>query len=197
MQYNSDEVSTTKISDLRQTNSDTFGGLDTIKIEREPKLPQVNTTYQNLNLHPNPFIPEGGGGQYELPGRDIPQSTEHYATDVAIKQNYIPPPPRIDDYLRDTEIITNKRIKKHQEKQKRSAHLMDILGDLQFSIYLAFLFLLFQLPIINVILYGTFVKFNLFFYPDGNLNFYGILLKSVLFGILYFILQKGVDMIVV
>jgi hypothetical protein len=200
MSYNPSEISTTKISDLPTNNSASveIGAQfpNTIKIEKEQKLGQVNTTYQNLNVHPNPYIPEDG---YPLPSRDIPQSTQNYNIDPEVKANYIPPPsiPRIEDYLRDTEIITNKRIKKHQQKQKRKSDMMDIIGDLQFVIYITLLFLLFNLPIINVILLAVLGRFNTFFYPDGNINFYGIAVKSAIFGAVYYILQKGVDYIVV
>jgi hypothetical protein len=193
MSYNPTEITTTKISDLPKGNYNS--GPNTIKIEKQQKLGEVNTTYQNLNVHPNPFIPEGG---YELPSRDIPQNTQSYNIDPEIKANYVPPspspsPPRIEDYLRDTEIITNRRIKKHQEKQKRKSNLMDIIGDFQFTIYLSLLFLLLNLPIINTLL----GRFNIFFYEDGNINFYGLIFKSAIFGIIYYIIQKTIDYIVV
>lgn len=195
MSYNPTEITTTKISDLPQGNYNS--GPSTVKIERQQKLGEVNTTYQNLNVHPNPFIPEGGysdGGGYELPSRDIPQNTQSYNIDPEIKANYVPPPPpRIEDYLRDTEIITNRRIKKHQDKQKRKSNMMDIIGDFQFTIYLSLLFLLLNLPIINTLL----GRFNIFFYEDGNINFYGLIVKSAIFGIIYYIIQKMVDYIVV
>ena len=49
-----------------------------------------------------------------LPSRDIPRNTDRITQDPNVQPNYIPPP-KIEDYLRDSELITNKRIKKHQE----------------------------------------------------------------------------------
>jgi hypothetical protein len=213
MSYNPTEITTTKISDLpfigggnsggnSGSNSGSNGGPpnfpNTIKVEKQQKLGDVNLVYENLNVHPNPFIPEGGyEPEYPLPSRDIPQNAQNYNIDQQIKMNYVPPPPKIEDYLRDTEIITNKRIKKHQEKQKRKSDLMDLLSDFQFTIYISLLFLVFNLPIINILLLSVLGRFNLFFYPDGNINFYGIAIKSAIFGIVYYILQKTVDSIVV
>ena len=116
MSYSASEITTTKISDLPTIGNNMANNnfLNTIKIEPIQKLGEVNTNYQNLNVHPNPFIPES---TYELPSRDIPQNSQNYNIDPEIKANYIPPPPpKIEDYLRDSEIITNKRIKKHQQK---------------------------------------------------------------------------------
>lgn len=208
MSYNPTEITTTKISDIPimgngQNNSmySNNNFPNTVKIEKQPKLGEVNTTYQNLNVHPNPYIPEGGYEQqteYPLPSRDIPQDLQNYNIDPEIKVNYIPPPlPKIEDYLRDAEIITNKRIKKHQEKQKRKHDMMDILSDFQFTIYISLLFLIFNLPIINILLLSLLGRFNMFFYQDGNINFYGIAIKSIIFGIIYYILQKGIDLIII
>jgi hypothetical protein len=196
------EISTTQIADLPTGNNDKIfeknSFLDTIKTQ---KMGIANTTYQNLNVHPNPFIPESSfdiQSDYPLPSRDIPQNPHNYNIAPEIKVNYIPEPPlKIEDYLKDTEIITNKRIKKHQEKQKRKAYLIDILSDFQFTIYLSLLFLIFNLPVINILLLHFLGRFDLFFYPDGNINFYGLLIKSAIFGSVYYLLQKGVDWIVI
>jgi hypothetical protein len=201
MNYNAAEITTTKISDLPMMGGGTNGGqLATIKIDRPSKLGEVNTTYQNLNLHKNPYISDEipfENTTNPLPSRDIPQNPQAYTIDAGIKANYIPPP-KIEDYLRDSELITNKRIKKHQEKQKRKSQMMDIISDLQFSIYIAILFLFFNLPIINVILLALLGRFDgIFFYPDGNFTFYGIAVKSVLFATTYYIIQKIVNFIVV
>jgi hypothetical protein len=207
MNYNAAEITTTRISDLPMGGGGGVAAsmnnpLNTIKIDRPPKLGEINTTYQNLNLHKNPYISEEipfETTQNPLPSRDIPQNIQGYTIDPEIKANYIPPPPpKIEDYLRDSELITNKRIKNHQDKQKRKSQTMDIISDLQFSIYIAILFLLFNLPIMNVLLLALLGRFNgVFFYPDGNMNFYGIAIKSMLFAVTYYIIQKMVNYIVV
>jgi hypothetical protein len=205
MSYNSNEITTTKISDLPFVGSGQSSKMNTlpntVKVERPQKLGEVNINYTPINAHPNPYIPEGGyemEQDYALPSRDIPQSLQNYNIDPEIKANYVPPPqPKIEDYLRNTEVITNKRIKKHQEKQKRKNDMMDILSDFQFTVYISLLFLIFNLPIINILLLAILGRFNVFFYPDGNINFYGIVIKSIIFGIIYYTLQKIVDSIVV
>lgn len=209
------EITTTKIANLPSSSSSqpSYTGLSqqptTIKIEKEKRLGEVDTIYQNLNVHPNPYIPEGGYAmdfeapvqqqqQYPLASRDIPMNTNQYSHDEQIKANYIPPlPPTIDDYINDTQYITNNRIKKHQQKQKRKRDLMDIISDSQFVIYLSLLFLLFNLPIVNRLLFNVISRFGWFYYADGNLNFYGLVLKSIIFGLTYLVIQKGVDYIVV
>lgn len=202
--YNiSEEITTTKISDLPTSTISTNKSnnfIETMIIKKEDKLGEIDTIYKTLDVHPNPYIPEiyNYETQYPLPTRDIPNNMQSYNIDPCIKTNYIPPPaPKIDDYLRDTEIITNKRIKKHQEKQKRKNDLMDILSDFQFTIFISLLFLIFNLPIINILLFSILSRFDLFFYLDGNLNFYGLLIKSLLFGFSYYILHKIIDLIIV
>jgi hypothetical protein len=74
---------------------------------------------------------------------------------------------------------------------------MDIVSDFQFTIYLSLLFLLFQLPIMNTVMTVVLGRFNVFFHPDGNLNFYGLMIKSALFGVIYYVVQKCVDFIVI
>jgi hypothetical protein len=201
MNYNTSEITTTKIADLPMMGGSGGGGINTIKIDRPPKLGEVNTTYQNLNVHKNPYFndEEPIGQQQQLPSRDIPQNTQGYTIDPETRANYVPPPPpHIDDYLRDTELITNKRVKKHQEKQKRKAQMLDILSDFQFSIYIALLFLLFNLPIIDGLLFSILARFDgVFFYQDGNINLTGLAVKSAIFGTVYYLLQKAVDFVVV
>lgn len=205
--HKKNEITTTHISQLPVVDSQFHGNGNnthhyqgggpppTIKVDRTPRMPDVNTIYETLNVHPNPYLAQEDN--YKLPSRDIPQNPNNYTIDPNIHANYIPPPPRIDDYLRDTEIITNKRIKKHQEKQKRKANLLDIFSDLQFAIYISLLFFIFQLPIINVFFVSVLGHFQFFFYPDGNFNIYGLCMKSFLFGCVYYIIQKLVDSIVI
>ena len=198
MNYNTSEITTTKISDL-PTSGTSATGINTIKIERGSKLGQVNTNYENLNLHKNPFFNDEEPAQQYLPSRDIPQNTQNYTIDPEIKANYVPPPPpHIDDYLRDTERITNKRVKRHQEKQKRKSQMLDIMSDIQFSIYIALLFLLFNLPIVDSLFFSVLARFNgIFFYQDGNINIYGLVVKSIMFGVVYYMVQKMVDFVVI
>jgi hypothetical protein len=72
--------------------------------------------------------------------------------------------------------------------------LNDVYNEIQTPILIALLYFIFQMPYLNTILFSRFSFLNLY-HPDGNINFNGILIKSVLFGISFYSLMKAVDFI--
>lgn len=142
----------------------------------------INMDYEQKQMLEN--IP-----QMRLPSRDIPMNQSAYQQDEEIQPNYIPKPKLTGDYVREYEEATEKSIKKQEKKRAQNEKIDDIFTDFQLPILIAILFMVFQLPIINNILFN-YVKFLPLFGSDGNINFYGIMIKSILFGIVIFIIQK-------
>jgi hypothetical protein len=68
-----------------------------------------------------------------------------------------------------------------------SNNLDQLYDELQIPLLIAVLFFLFQLPIFKKLLYNY---FPVLFFKDGNINIYGYVFTSLLFGFLYYSLFK-------
>ncbi len=176
-------------------------------------------TYVPINIHPNPFgvqqtdptvpLPQslqqrgpnqiGNGGldpameiQHRLPSRDIPMNSLAYQQDDEIQPNFIPKAKLTSDYIREYEEASDLRLKQHEEKKHRESAADSIFSKLQIPILISILFFLFQSPILNR-LFLKYVSFLPIFNEDGNMNFAGIVIKSILFGIVFYSLQMTAD----
>ena len=132
--------------------------------------------------------------QMRLPSRDIPIDTTNYSNDEQTQPNYIPKSNVSSDYIRDYEETTDKHIREHEQKKYRESRIDAILTKLQTPILICILFFIFQLPVINTMIFKKFSFLSLH-NEDGNFNFYGLLFKSMLFGSLYYSVQKITDFI--
>ena len=68
------------------------------------------------------------------------------------------------DYVRDYEEITEKKIREHEQKKYRENRIDDFLNEFQTPIFIILLYFLFQLPIVNTMIFKRCVKFKLKFY---------------------------------
>lgn len=119
--------------------------------------------------------------QYRLPSRDIQMNPIEFQQDVEIQPNYIPKVKLTSDYIREYEMASEDTLKKHESSKYREQVGADLFSRLQIPILVAVLFFIFQMPIVNTLLrkYFTIMKI---YNEDGNLNFSGLILKSILFG---------------
>lgn len=173
---------------------------------------QNGTTYSPINVHPNPYgnnsivlppIPppqptQGRTGDViaispeqqmmlqnmpvqKLPSRDIRIEPSEYIQDEEVKPNYIPKPKQID-YINEDEVIREREYK----KTKHQTSLVDrVFNEIQTPLFVSILFFMFQIPIVNQLLYSK-LSFLHIFKDDGTMNFYGLSLKSLLFGLIYY-----------
>ncbi len=123
---------------------------------------------------------------HRLPSRDINQDTTIYANDEQIQANYIPRPNQSNDYVRENEDMTEHNVREYNRKQKRFNTIDTILTELQTPLFITILFFIFQLPIINNLLFKQFTVLSLH-NLDGNFNLTGLILKSIIFGIFYYL----------
>ena len=148
-----------------------------------------NTSIQNQNL--NEFVTgiqkASASGMLTLPSRDIPQDNVHITQDEQIKPNYIPNE-AIDDYIKNTE-TKNEIIEENNKKEKNNSFYDKLYNNIHTPLLISLLYFLSTLPIINRAIY----KFlpNLF-KKDGNNNLIGHIIKSILFGIVYYISITGI-----
>jgi hypothetical protein len=127
--------------------------------------------------------------QLNLPSRDIPMNPNAIQSDPHIQQNYVPPPqPNHNDYLKDYERLDAMMQQKQQEIEKKDK--MDtLIEELQQPFMAALVFMIFSLPIINqklrLIIPSLFLE-------DGNITIVGMIVKSVLFMVSLFVLDKSI-----
>lgn len=206
--------STTRISDLPEnitlqmpnntfSNNGQGGGQGQAAFEN---------TYVPMNVHPNPYGPQPQLGampnpqaiqrpaqqltyeqqmmiqstpQHRLPSRDIPMDQMGHLQDEQIQANYIPQPKLTADYINDYADTSEEIIREHERKKKRVSLVDTIFNELQGPMFIAILFFIFQMPIINTMIFKRFA-FLAIYKEDGNMNFSGLFLKSALFGLVYY-----------
>jgi len=150
---------------------------------------ETNNVVQN-NPNYNELISQlqkaSSQGVTQLPSRDIPMNPTQTANDVEIKPNFVPPPPSHEDYIQNMQtpdelVNQNNRIMNYQN------NLEQFYSEIQLPLIVSLLYFIFQLPY-----FRQFVKKILpfLFGNDGNMNLYGFFFNSVLFGTLFFIINK-------
>jgi hypothetical protein len=124
-------------------------------------------------------------GATQLPSRDIPMTTTSISADPQVMPNYVPPP-QMQDYIKNHE-QTSDMINNYNKSKQMNSSLDDMYNEIQTPLLLAVLYFLFQLPFFKRFLY-TYIPF--LFSNDGNYNINGLLLTSILFGMLFHLLMK-------
>jgi hypothetical protein len=167
-----------------------------------------NNPNSNLSVPmPNHLTPEQQSSlqnipTQRLPSRDIKINSYAYSQDEEIQPNYIPRKKNVrfnenneeyeeyeDDYVNRHELLNKKKIDKHQQEQHRTKLIDFILTEIQIPVFISILFFCFQMNFINTLLV-KYLNFLPLYNTDGNLNFNGVLLKSVLFGVAFYSICK-------
>ena len=124
-------------------------------------------------------------GGLELPSRDIPTNTVHFA-DEAIQPNYVPQKEQ-EDYIQNTD--TEQEILARRMKNRDSRDSLEILYDeFQVPIIIGLLYFIFQLPVVRSKL-TTLIP--ALFNKDGNPNLSGYIFNSIFFAVLYYVISKS------
>jgi hypothetical protein len=148
----------------------------------------ISLDQTTINQIVNGLQQASSSGATQLHSRDIPITTDSVMNDPYVQQNYIPPPRPtvIKDYIKEYS-DTNKMIENHNTRSKQVNQLDQLYDEIQIPLMIAILYFLFQLPAFRKII---FKYFPVLFFKDGNLNLYGYLFTSSLFGILYYLISK-------
>ena len=150
-----------------------------------PPQPPPNTDY-------NPYV-DSQQPQHRLPSRDIPMDTTVHTHDEYIQANHIPAPPKRvtfedekeTDYVREYET----RVK---QSVRGPSRLEQLWTEYQTVILVVLLYFVFQLPTINALLYKK-ISFLPLYKEDGSLNLYGLIVKSVVFGVSFYGTMTFID----
>lgn len=149
--------------------------------------PGVSLDQTTINQIVSGLQQASSSGITQLQSRDIPRNTEGLTQDPSITPNYIPPTPKeSQDYIRDYD-ETEDIISDYNKRAEQLSNLDKVYDEIQTPLLLSIMYFLFQLPIIRSLLYKY---FPFLFFKDGNINIYGYLFTSVMFGILYYFLSK-------
>lgn len=157
--------------------------------DRETSTPGINLDESTINQIVNGIQQAGMNGMTQLHSRDIPMNPSSISNDAHVQPNYVPPIPHHVDYIEENE-KTADMIEKYNKNMIRSNSVDEMYNELQVPILLAVLYFLFQLPFLRKFLYKHLPSL---FSSDGNINFNGIVFKSVLFAVTYYSLDKFVD----
>jgi hypothetical protein len=125
-------------------------------------------------------------GVTKLPSRDIPMTTTGHSTDPQIQPNYVPQPQNPVDYIKNYEQSSD-MIDEYNKGTRQQNSLDDMYNEIQTPLLLAVLYFLFQLPFFRKFLFSY---FPILFSNDGNFNINGFIFSSILFGMLFYTLNK-------
>ena len=169
------ESNSTNINDLPTGNV-------TLSINEQPVV-NTNALDQNTINQLINSLQKAGTGSTQLPSRDIPQNTESIVNDPRVQADYIPPTTNTDYILEHEE--NEDIIQNYTRTNKTNNSLDDLYNELQMPLLIAILYFLFQLPIFKKYL---FIYLPMLCLNDGNINLYGFLFNSILFGFIYYML---------
>jgi hypothetical protein len=132
--------------------------------------------------------------QYRLPQRDIPMNVSEHVQDEQIQPNYIPAPKITTDYIQEYQESADRKVREYEEKKMREKTAATWLDEFQTPILIGLLYFIFQLPIINTLIFKRFAFLSIY-REDGNFNVLGLTLKCLLFGVLFYTVNKSIEMI--
>jgi hypothetical protein len=190
---------TTSIMDLPTdpTGGGSIGGNVSLSANEKISMPQpqiggggggangVSLDQSTINQIVSGLQQAGSTGATQLPSRDIPRSTENIMQDPQVQPNYIPPASN-NDYI-SQEDDNDDIIRNYNKNAQYGDSLDQLYEEIQVPLLIAVMYFLFQLPIFKRYLYKFFPAL---FSKDGNINLYGFVFTSALFGILYYMLTK-------
>jgi|TARA_B110000285_G_scaffold202085_1_gene237170 hypothetical protein len=167
------------MSDTGVTNINDLPSNENVKISIESK----DTSSVSMNDIFKEIQETGESGN--IPSRDIPINTNSVAIDRKSIPDYIP---EHEYYINDAEIENKASIVESKRKSdNKKASIEVFYEELQIPILLGVIYFLFQLPVFN----HTISKYLSFTFDlDGGINLSGIVLKSVLYALVYYTLSK-------
>ena len=125
-------------------------------------------------------------GALNIPIRDVPRNTQPIHSDEQAQHDYMQHqqhPDYIDNWESNHEMLHD------QSKSDNQRESLEILYEqFQLPILIMLLYFFFHLPVVNKWFFKT---FSFCFMKDGNMNFQGYVLKSIIFAALFYIIHKN------
>ena len=168
------------------SNNISMAATENVVPQSGPPSAGLSLDQSTISLIVNGLQQASISGATLLPSRDIPMTTTAHNTDPQIQPNYVPQPENPVDYIKNYEESSD-MIDEYNKNMSRQNSLDDMYNEIQTPLLLAVLYFLFQLPFFKRFLFGY---FPVLFSNDGNFNINGFLFTSVLFGLLFYLLNK-------
>ena len=127
-------------------------------------------------------------GMTSLPSSHIPMQTQQITQDPQIQPNYIPPPQNTD-YINQHDSMQS-LMQQNKNTHKEQDRLDLLYNELQMPIITMTLFFLFQMPFFQKKFKSIFPSL---FLKDGQHSISGYLVKTVLFGGLFYGVNKATN----
>jgi hypothetical protein len=189
---------TTRIVDLPE-NTNYSGTMGMPERTRKEEGNNFSTSYAPIDMHPNPYghpppsipVPPASSQPYQqrLPSRDIPMDSTFYTNDEQVQPNYIPPLPAstrmTNEYMKQYDEHNEAQMKLHNDKKTRLSRIEELIENGQIPLLVSIIFFIFHIPVVNHYIFRH-LSFLSIYDMDGNFNIYGLILKSSLFGGVYF-----------
>jgi len=172
---------------IGSTNNITMNASENVVVQQQPSVaPSFSLDQSTISQIVNGLQQASLTGATQLPSRDIPMTTSGHSADPYIQPNYVPTPPQNIDYIKNYE-QTSDMINDYNKNTQRQNSLDDMYNEIQIPLLIAVLYFLFQLPFFKKFLFGY---FPILFSNDGNFNINGFAFTSILFGLLFYLLNK-------
>ena len=126
-------------------------------------------------------------GALNLPSRDIPQQQIHITQDNSVQPNYIPQNSN-SDYIGSGQ-SSEEIIRRNAHKTEKANKLDNLYDNFQAPILIGALYFIFQLPIIRKTIFKILPPL---FLKDGNPNLLGYTFNSIVFAILYYLVNNAI-----
>ena len=159
------------------------------KVPNPPKQEPISVSNRELSQESIHQIVQGlqqAGGATVLPNREISTNNNHITQDEEIKPNFIPKAENTN-YIEEAHSMED-LIKQSQNKKVDQDRLDIMYEELQTPLMVMILFFFFQLPVFQ----RTLTKHvPSLFLRDGNPSFSGYFVKTIIFGVTYYIITKA------
>jgi|TARA_B110000971_G_C20019566_1_gene505635 hypothetical protein len=153
---------------------------------QQQPIPGSNRELSQESIHQIVQGLQQAGGATVLPNREISTNNNHITQDEQIKPNFIPKAEN-SNYIEEEHSMED-LIKQSQNKNVEQDRLDVMYEELQTPLMVMILFFFFQLPIFQ----RTLTKYvPSLFLRDGNPSFSGYFVKTIIFGITYYIITKA------
>ena len=161
---------------------------ETVEIRPKPPQTQYLSEEQMLELQTL--------SHQQLPSRDIPMNPSDITQDEQATPNYIQKKVHFDDYVKEHSDFSKEQFDTHERGKEDARFWYTLLGELQVPIFVGVIYFIFQMPVLNQYLFKK-LSFLSIYNEDGNFNFYGLLLKSMMFSIIYFTCIQAINYVLI
>lgn len=160
-----------------------------LKVSEKELSKTLDPTNHNLSQDSIQQVVRGlqsAGDSTNLQNREIPVTSNHVTQDEQIKPNFVPKSQN-DQYIENEESSIENMLKKSSDNKNQQDRLDILYTELQMPLLVMILYFFFQLPYFGKLLSRYLPTL---FSRDGNPLFSGYLLKTLIFGFVFYGLTK-------